>query len=175
MCQRRPDRHRLLFPTGGTAGADGEPDPLPDEYRIIRKDPSLAGGAPGDPRGQILLSVTHTHSGPNVCGTTGWGEIDRPYCDGILIPRILEAAQEAVEKARPVQMGMAVGDSRVGINRREWREDRIRLGQDPKGPFDPKMTVLSFVDTAGTPVANLIHYGCHGTAAGGNHDGGRGC
>ena len=124
----------------------------------------------GIPRGQILLSVTHTHSGPNVCGTTGWGEIDRPYCDGILISRILEAAQEAVEKARPVQMGMAVGESRVGINRREWREDRIRLGQEPKGPFDPKMTVLSFVDTAGTPVANLIHYGCHGTAAGGNQE-----
>ena len=32
------------------------------------------------------------------------------------------------------------------------------------------MTVISFADESGKPVANLIHYGAHGTAAGLNHE-----
>ena len=30
----------------------------------------------GIPAGRILLCATHTHSGPNTCGGTGWGDID---------------------------------------------------------------------------------------------------
>lgn len=125
----------------------------------------------GIPKQNCLLHATHTHSGPNVAGTFGWGEIDRAYCDSIFVPKILEAVKEAKESLVPVKMSVSRGESLVGINRRELRENnRIALGQNPWGPFDPKMTVLSFVDKDQNSIANIIHYGAHGTAAGTNHE-----
>ena len=68
-------------------------------------------------------------------------------------------------------MGVANGNSFVGINRRELTEEnKIKLGQNPWGCFNPKMTVISFADEHGTAVANMIHYGAHGTAAGKNQE-----
>ena len=118
----------------------------------------------------IMLSATHTHSGPNTAGETGWGDIDKKYCDEIFVPMILEAVAEAKSKTTPVKMGVAEMQSLVGINRREKSKvtGKILLGQDPDGSFDPKMTILSFADLNGKVVANMIHYGCHGTAAGQN-------
>jgi len=125
----------------------------------------------GIPKQNCLLHATHTHSGPNVSGTYGWGDIDREYCDEIFIPMILKATGEAINNAKYVKMAVATGKSLVGINRRELRDDnRVILGQNPWGPFDPKMTAISFVDEDGCRVANIIHYGAHGTAAGINHE-----
>lgn len=122
----------------------------------------------GIPKENCLLSATHTHSGPNTAGQVGWGDIDKKYCDGIFLPSILSAVKSAMSNARPVKMGVAQGDSLVGINRRELNENNeLKLGQTPWGPFNPKMSVISFVSD-GENVANIIHYGAHGTAAGKN-------
>ena len=122
------------------------------------------------PYENIILCATHTHTAPNTTGTYGWGNLDLPYCEQILIPQISAAAQEAVASAVPAKMGYATGNSLVGINRREMNANgaegnRCFLGQNEWGCFNPKMSVLSFRDRAGKPIANLIHYGCHGTAA----------
>lgn len=124
----------------------------------------------GIPKQNILLSATHTHSGPNTAGETGWGDIDKKYCDEIFVPMILEASTEATLNPVPVKMGISEGKSLVGVNRRETSKvsGNILLGQNPDGSFDPKMTVISFADESGKTVANMIHYGCHGTAAGKN-------
>ena len=123
----------------------------------------------GIPREACMLSATHTHSGPNTAGQTGWGDIDNTYCDGIFIPGILKAVERAMADPVPVKMGSAGGTSLVGINRRELNDkNKIILGQNPWGCFDPRMTVLSFVTPDGKTLANMIHYGAHGTAAGHN-------
>ena len=117
----------------------------------------------------IMLCAIHTHSAPNVAGTEGWGDIDREYCDSIFVPKILKAAESAVSKTVSVKMKSAFGDSLVGVNRRQTLADgRVVFGQDTDGPFNKKMTVLSFEDENGKCVANMVHYGCHGTAAGEN-------
>lgn len=121
------------------------------------------------PLGQIVLCATHTHSGPNLMGQFGWGDIDREYLETIFRPRLHDAVREAVGQTQPVRMGVGVGESFVGINRRELTYDgRLLLGQNPWGPFDPKMTVLSFIGKDNACVANIVHYGAHGTAAGRN-------
>ena len=51
----------------------------------------------GIPAEHILLSATHTHCGPNMSGSEGWGEIDRPYVDEVFRPAMLEAAQNAMD------------------------------------------------------------------------------
>lgn len=123
----------------------------------------------GVPRDAILLSATHTHSGPNVAGSYGWGNIDTAYCQQIFIPKLLCAAQQAVQNAVPARMQVAQGKSDVGINRRQLsHQNHVGLGQNPWAPYNPNMTVLTFTDEKGKVLGNLIHYGCHGTAAGAN-------
>ncbi len=124
----------------------------------------------GVPKNNIILSTTHTHSGPNTAGAYGWGDIDRKYCDEILVPKILSACQRASGDTQEVTMHSAMGQSLVGINRRQLSQkgNSVFLGQNPWGPYNPNMTVISFKDATGGCVANMIHYGCHGTAAGAN-------
>lgn len=117
----------------------------------------------------VILSATHTHSGPNTCGITGWGGVDDEYCDSVLVPQVIEAAKEAAANLKPVLLGVGAVQSRVGMNRRRHNADgSINLGQSPWGLYDPTMTVLRFTEPGGKPVINIIHYGCHCTAAGMN-------
>ncbi|MPN06091.1 hypothetical protein SDC9_153346 [bioreactor metagenome] len=68
-------------------------------------------------------------------------------------------------------MGIAETHSDVGINRREInRKGGVDLGQNPWGPYDPIMTVVAFRTLDNKPIANLIHYSAHGTAAGCNRE-----
>lgn len=119
---------------------------------------------------QIFLHAIHTHSAPETGRIPGWSFINLPYCTDVLEPAILEACQEAAENLVPVKMGVASGLSDVGINRRQMlRDGSIILGQNPWGTFDPVMTVLSFRSEEKI-IANLVHYGCHCTAAGDNDE-----
>ncbi len=121
------------------------------------------------PFDNIMISAIHTHSGPITATQVGWGNADKKYCDEIFFPGLLEAVKEANANLIPVQMGFATGDSFVGCNRRELDENNeVILGQCPWGAFNPKMTVISFRNEEKKVIANMIHYGCHATAAGNN-------
>lgn len=136
---------------------------LSDEIR------AAVAAATGVPAAHIILCATHTHSGPCTEGNTGWGELDRAYCDSIFIPGIIAAAQAAVENLCPAVMGVGTVHSRVGVNRRQHnRDNTVSLGQNPWGCQDPVMTVLSFRSKNGRPLAAMVHYGAHCTASGKN-------
>lgn len=127
--------------------------------------------ATGVPQAHILISATHTHSAPNVSGVEGWGGIDRPYYEGILLPAAVQAASEAVGNLRPAQIAVGTTHSDVGVNRRQILPDgSVTFGQNPFGCYDPEMTVVTLRGTDGKGILNLIHYGCHGTAAGCNRE-----
>ncbi len=114
-----------------------------------------------------MLCATHTHTGPTTAGQAGWGNRDDEYCETILIPQILKAVKEAASAPVPVKMGIAQGKSYIGMSRRQHTlKNRIELGQNPWGIFNPDMTVVSFRDMEGNSVANMVHYGIHGTSAG---------
>lgn len=126
----------------------------------------------GISRDAVMLSCTHTHSGPQTGGIVvkdSWGSLDKSYIEGIFVPRVLEAITIAKDAVRSVTVGVADGESFIGVNRRQLTKDnKVVLGQSPWGSFDPKMTVLSFRDETGKTYANMIHYGLHGTCAGQN-------
>ena len=123
------------------------------------------------PKGNIIISCTHTHSAPNVTGQIGWGDIDRKYYSEILLPNVLTAVENAKSSPVAVKMGVSVGESLIGVNRRQLhKNNEVHLGQNPWGPFDPKMTVITFVDENEKAVASIVHYGMHGTCAGKNHE-----
>ena len=121
------------------------------------------------PKNNVILHAIHTHSGPVLSEAVGWGDPDLEYLEEIFRPMLMAAVDEALRSAVPVTMAIGRGDSLVGINRREIAvNNTIRLGQNPWGAFNPKMTILSFKGLGGEPVANIIHYGMHATAAGPN-------
>ena len=122
----------------------------------------LCGEAADVPASNVILSATHTHSGPDTVE-----DIDADYLENILIPRFVSAVGKAAAVARPVTMGVAAVDSNVGINRREiLAGDEVILGNNPWGTYDPEMTVVSFKGENGVTVGNIIHYGAHCTVSG---------
>ena len=125
----------------------------------------------GIPKEAVILHTIHNHSGPNTNISHGWGDTNTEYIETILTPAIHAATEEAIANMKSVSMAITQGESLIGVNRRERMADNsIGLGQNPWGCFDPQMTVISFADAQGNPVGNLIHYGCHGTAAGKNRE-----
>ena len=125
----------------------------------------------GVPKYNIIIGTTHTHSGPITAGMPGWGTLNSEYCDNIMIPQTIKSAVTAFNSRKPAKMGINTTHSDVGINRREIdKYGNILLGQNPWGPYDPIMTVINFRGLDGAPIINLIHYCCHGTASGCNHE-----
>lgn len=123
----------------------------------------------GIPAGACTISTIHTHSGPNLAGGAGWGDRDMDYYENIFRPKVLQAAYEAMHDPVQVEVGFSKGDSLVGINRRELTlENKVVLGQNPWGAFNPRMSVISFRNLVGQTVATFVHYGCHATSAGQN-------
>ena len=121
----------------------------------------------GIPFANIILTATHTHSGPH----TYTENVDPEYIETVVVAGIVDAVKQAKETMQPVTMGYACGESLVGVNRREdGKKNQASLGQCPWGCFDPRMTVVTFKNGEGKIAASLIHYGCHGTSAGLNKE-----
>ena len=125
------------------------------------------------PKTNCIIHTTHTHSGPVTHAPNAPKEkidaIFNDYISPILFPNTLKAIERAVANPVEVVMSYGVGESEVGVGRREITEkSEILLGQNPWAPIDKKMTILSFMTLEGDIVANIVHYGCHGTACGKN-------
>ncbi len=137
------------------------------DLKIVNTIRESVLNATGIPKENISMFTTHTHSGPAPGDFGAWGSANKEYIDDILIPKTIEAAISAASDMKEALIGIGTTDSEVGVNRREITEDgSIILGQNPFGVFDKTMTVIAFKGLDGKPVANLIHYTCHGTASG---------
>lgn len=111
------------------------------------------------PRSNIMITATHTHSGPNTVAqvSTEDDPVIPPPDDAYveyMEERIVSAAAEAVRRARPAEVGLCTAiASGVGTNRR-----------DPSGPADPEVPVLmvrSLPDR--TNLACMVVYSMHPT------------
>ena len=122
----------------------------------------------GVPFENIILTATHTHSGPALSGMFGlWGGFNQEYHDEIFRPALFSAVEKAIIDMEAVTMATASGNSDIGVNRRVLTvENTIDFGQCKWGPYNPEMVILSFKGEDGKIKGNLICYGAHGTAAG---------
>jgi hypothetical protein len=131
---------------------------------------------------RVFLNCSHTHYGPAI-GTFGEESI-LPDAEayrqalGHYLAGVVAAADAA---RRPVTLAAARGSVRVGINRRERKDDgRLILGQNPEGTLDSEVQVwrfdaadgaavepgapLGWVRRSAEPVAVLVNYACHGVS-----------
>ncbi|HEU5318814.1 MAG TPA: hypothetical protein VFX49_22055 [Chloroflexota bacterium] len=134
--------------------------------------------ATGIPSDRVLLCCSHTHYGPVLNGRQEGGEepIAVAYHQA-LAHQIAGVILAASQNLRPVTLAVGRGSVKVGINRRELRDGRIVLGQNPPGTLDSEVLVWRF-DAAGGPdvtpgapagwvrrspetVATIVNYACH--------------
>ncbi len=108
---------------------------------------------PSIPAQNILIGATHTHSAPDCYGfpdQTGKTAADLEYIDGVCA-RLADAINEAVERLRPARVKIATGKAQGKIAYNYYAEQL----------YDPRCSVLQFLDTDGRPFATFVNYACH--------------
>lgn len=130
---------------------------------------SIIAERAGVPVDRVVISCTHTHTGPATIRTGTGAAVDPHFLDE-LPGRIAESAILACARLRPATI--AVGTTTVdGIcfNRRYLTDDGYaithwgdRPGEPrPAGPTDPAVTALLAEDTDGRPIALWAHLSLH--------------
>ena len=152
------------------------PRPLLDEAK------ALAHKATGIPTNRMLISATHCHSAPSVCGALGT-DVDEDYAR-LLPGKIAEGIAAAHKRLAPARIGWAVGKDPKNVFCRNWRmkpgtaptnpfggtkDDQAQMNpgyQNPNaiervGPADTDVSVVSIQTPDGRPIALLGNYSTH--------------
>lgn len=123
----------------------------------------------GVPASNILISCTHTHSGPSPCWVLGV-EPEDDYMDWACL-KIADAVTLANRRLQDAQAGCAVGSIPDQVfNRRWWLKDgtvKMNPGVQnpdlvrPAGPTDPQFSILAIETPDREPIAMLANYALH--------------
>jgi hypothetical protein len=100
---------------------------------------------------QVLLSATHTHSGPATVFLRHCGAMDVGYL-AALRGYLLDVAREAIANAQPVTLGFAEGRCTLGQDRRP---------PSPLSHADPALPILAFQRKDGSYAAVIANYAMH--------------
>ena len=99
---------------------------------------------------RVLVSSTHTHSGPAPLPMEGWGQMVPSYVESIPV-QCAAVATGAIATLHPVRIGTAQSTVQgLGFN----RVRRI-------GPIDRNLHVMRIDSLSGTPEVVLFSHGCH--------------
>ncbi len=122
------------------------------------------------PRAAVMLSCSHTHSGPvlphalsDIYPLDDAARAAIEAYGAVLEPRIMEAARQAFAAMEPVSLSSGSGITRFAVNRRENVEAQILENPFIKGPSDHSVPVIRAARPDGALVAILFGYACHAT------------
>jgi hypothetical protein len=107
------------------------------------------------PPDRLLLSTTHTHSGPDTLEIAANGQPWARSYRELLLQAIADALVEARARAVPCTLEVRTAEGSLGVNRR-----------NPAMPVDPRIVVLSLRDEAARLRGIVLHYSCHLTVLG---------
>ncbi len=121
-------------------------------------------------REQILLSVSHTHSGPWVAlapskalnlppGSTN----DVVEYTRVFQRKLVEAGTTALAKLAPAKLSFGSGVANFVMNRREATTNGVILGVNARGYVDRSVPALRIDSPDGELRAVVYGYACHGT------------
>jgi neutral ceramidase len=115
---------------------------------------------------EVLVCCSHTHSGPIGYAGPESSRANRKYID-LLVMRIAAAVTEAGARLRPARLVWSSGQAAIAVNRRERKADgSLVIGENPDGPVDRSLQVLSVIGLDGERIATLVNFACHGTVWG---------
>ncbi len=121
---------------------------------------------------ELFLAAIHTHGGPNLTLDAEKGPASNVEYTQTLQNQLVNVVQDAIAHLTSVQLGVGIGWSPVGVNRREPRLDKggkpiIALGRNPEGPTDKEVQVLRVSQPgSGETLAVVFAYATHSTAMG---------
>jgi neutral ceramidase len=123
---------------------------------------------------ELFLSAIHTHAAPALTMDKEKGHPNNLEYTKKLKGKLIEVIDLALDDFEPVKIGVGVGYSPVGINRRQLVFDSsgnssIRLGRNPYGTTDKEVLVAKVTNSDGETVAALFDYATHGTSLGGKN------
>jgi hypothetical protein len=138
----------------------------------------------GIPAAHIMISATHTHTGPIVSRVPVRPELDgansdlrRRYAE-MLPGLIAQSIVEANRRLAPARLSAGVAkEEHLSFNRRfimrdgkvSWNPRKLDPGIiRPAGPIDPDVAVLSFDAPAGKPIALYVNFAMHPDTTGGD-------
>lgn len=121
-------------------------------------------------RRQVLFNSSHTHTGPivrpNLMTMFDLNEDERRRLDEYalkLADRLFEVTAAAVADLSPAVIEYGSGEVGFAINRREFNQERVRIGVNPGGPVDRSVPVLRVASPDGELRALVVGYACHNT------------
>jgi len=138
----------------------------------------------GIPPERVFLNCSHTHYGPALAPEREGGDGEAAIAYREALPHHIAGVVAMGDAARrPVTLSAGRGAVRVGINRRQRKDDgRLILGQHPEGTLDSEVLVWRFDDAsdeapepgapvgwvqrAAQPVAVVVNYACHAVSLG---------
>lgn len=125
------------------------------------------------PRASIIISTSHTHSGPVVRGNLmtmySLDETQKRHVIEFaqeLQKKVVAIAGEAIEKLEPVKLAYGHGQATFAVNRRNNKEaevPKLREAGQIKGPFDHDLPVMTIRDAQNRLKAIVCGYACHAT------------
>jgi hypothetical protein len=139
---------------------------------VVAKIPAAAGLGPG----QVILSASHSHAGPDLrldpSPRDGWSAADAAatatYTRG-LVDTLAVLIDRAARRLEPVRLSTGTGVAHFAMNRREFTESGVVIGVNPRGPVDRGVPVLRVDGADGRPRVVLFSYACHNTTLTGNN------
>lgn len=128
----------------------------PDNVARVQADLAQAYGLAPE---QIILSGTHTHSGPQPSDhfARGLGLQDPAWVEQLYVHAV-DAVGQALANPVPVTLEVAQGEYQLGVERRFARSG----GAERAAEVQPRLTVLTFRGAEGV-VATVMHHACHPT------------
>jgi hypothetical protein len=124
-------------------------------------------------REAVVLSVSHTHTGPvvgkNLAPMYFLDEKQQRLVDAYatsLRQKIVETVATALENLAPAELSWEIGKATFAVNRRNNKEadvPRLRELGKLKGPVDHDVPVLAVRDPEGRVRAVVCGYACHAT------------
>ncbi len=126
-------------------------------------------------RGRLLLTSSHTHTGPVVRPNLNvMYDLDdkgdrtlREYSQQ-LTDRLISVIGAALGDLAPARAALGHGNAGFAINRREPTPTGVKIGVNPSGPVDHDVPVLKITSPDGKTRAILYGYACHNTTLGGD-------
>ncbi len=121
------------------------------------------------PGNRVMLSASHTHSGPSTGVLRAMGRPHEPYL-GHVRDAMVSIVRSAFDSREPAVIRHGRGPARVGRNRRERQPDGgMRLGHNPTGPIAPYVDVIRADGTDGSPIAIWSSHAAHPVTLGGKN------
>ncbi len=124
----------------------------------------------GLPRSSILLTSSHTHSGP---------ELREKKADLYNLPKnvnkkinqyreeltqkLIDVILASLNNLEPAQLYRGNGIADFAVNRREYTLNGVIIGENPIGPVDHDVPVMKVVDENSEIMAIVFGYACHNT------------